>query len=35
LPNADARPLVSTAAWRKRRQRALDRLRAIWRSRHA
>jgi RNA polymerase sigma factor (sigma-70 family) len=33
----DAGPplLVSTAAWRKRRQRALDRLRAIWRSGHA
>jgi len=33
----DARPAlgVSAAAWRKRRQRALERLRAIWRSQDA
>ena len=26
---------ISPSAWRKRRQRALDRLRAVWRKRHA
>lgn len=34
-PDAAAPDAVSAAAWRKRRQRAVDRLRAIWRNRHA
>jgi len=34
-PDAAAPDTVSATAWRKRRQRAVDRLRAIWRSRHA
>ncbi len=34
-PEAAAPALVSAAAWRKRRQRAVDRLRAVWRNRHA
>jgi len=34
LADTDVPPLVSPAAWRKRRQRALERLRAIWRSGH-
>lgn len=31
----DSSPAVSPAAWRKRRQRALERLRGLWRRRHA
>lgn len=31
----DGSPGVSPAAWRKRRQRALERLRGLWRRRHA
>ena len=31
----DSSPGVSPVAWRKRRQRALDRLRGLWRRRHA
>jgi len=35
LPMQDVVVGVSPAAWRKRRQRALERLRAVWRSRDA
>jgi RNA polymerase sigma-70 factor (ECF subfamily) len=33
-PDASAPARLSPAAWRKRRQRAVDRLRAIWRNRY-
>jgi RNA polymerase sigma factor (sigma-70 family) len=34
-PDGGAPARISPAAWRKRRQRAVDRLRAIWKRRHA